>query len=69
MARWKATGEYIPNLTSNFFFVSGLSESRGVEVTSPVLWEVHLHQERAFCGIVNFVALTETSDGALESYW
>ena len=38
-------------------------------VTSPAMWEVHLHQELAFCDIEYFVARTETSDGAFESYW
>ena len=68
MARSKAIDEYIPNLTSKIFFAYGSPENRGGGVTSPAMWEVHLHQEKAFCDIQNFVARIETGDGALGSY-
>ena len=68
MARWKAGDEYIPNLTSTKKILKfGSPESRG-EVTSPAMWEVHLHQERRYCDIEHFIARTETNDGALESW-
>ena len=69
MVRSKATGEYVPNLIlKKIFFAYGLPESQGGGVTSPAMWEVHLHQEKAFCDIEHFVARTEASDGTLESY-
>ena len=40
----------------------------GGGVTSSAMWEVHLHEEKTFCDIENFVARAETGDGALESY-
>ena len=68
MARWKVTDEYIANLTSNIFLCKWIIRMSG-GVTSSAMWVVHLHQERTFCDIENFVARTDTSDGALESYW
>jgi len=68
MARWKATGEYIPNLTSKQLSCIWIirKSGGGGGVTSPAIWEVHLHEERALCDIERFVARTETSNGALE---
>ena len=68
MVRSKATGAYVPNLILKKFFAYGLPESQGGGVTSPAMWEVHLHQEKAFCDIEHFVACTEASDCTLESY-
>ena len=68
MARWKAGDEYIPNLTSTKNFSIWITRKSGGEVTSPAMWEVHLHQERTYCDIEHFIARTETSDGALESW-
>ena len=51
MVRSKATGEYVPNLIfKNLFLHMDHPKVKG-GVTSPAMWEVHLHQERAFSDI------------------
>ena len=50
MARWKATDACVPNLTLNYFLHMDHPKVKG-GVTSPAMWEVHLHQERAFSDI------------------
>ena len=51
------------------FFACGSPESRkGSDVTG-AMWEVRIHHKRVFCDIESFVARTETSNGALESWW
>ena len=69
MVRSKATDEYIPNLTPKKFFCMWITRKSEGEWRHRAMWEVRIHHKRVFWDIESFVARTETSNGALESWW
>ena len=67
MARSKATDEYIPNLTPKIFACGSPESRKGSDVTGRCGKCVYT-TKRVFWDIESFVARTETSNGALESW-